>query len=775
MRCRHVLDRSSAAIFTRRTIAVGSTEGGWMERNRAIPALAGSMAWPMPPPDGRDTELRLRLASGPRSIPPRLPTVRVGTPYTRAGDPRLSSTDFEGTPSPNTHPRANGASAPAAGGAPSTTHEREALRTAERERDLAEASRDRFSFLAEVSRCLADSLDYEATLTTVAGMSLPYLDAWCIVDVLEPGGEVRRIAVVHPDPARQEAARRLHAQYAPRASDLIGAPRVIRTGRPEMVFDVPDERLAATAHDDAHLELLRALGIRSYVIVPMVARGAVLGAMTFVTADTGRRFGDIDVVMAEDLARRAAMAVDNARLHAEAVEAREAADAVLVEVEQALEEATTAEESLREARDAAEAALRTRDEFVSTISHEVQTPLNAIIGYLQLLEMDVSGVLAETQRGYVQRSQESARHLLRLVSDVLDFSRSEKARLAVEHDEVAARDTARGALALVRPQAAGRLLSLVDATGGADGLRYVGDEYRVRQILVNLLSNAIKFTPAGGRVTLECREDAGSDGRRALLFTISDTGHGVKPEDAERIFEPFVQGTAGLTRPHGGTGLGLPISRRLARLMGGEVTLEAAGGRSGAVFVLRLPAGTAAEPPRDEAAGVTGPGSAPLAESRRAASRRGLAAAGETLLRQISAVVDEFVRRARADPALRIGGEMTDVDVADHLGTLVTDVANSLVILAGASGEPSELLADGSRIQRVIGELHGAQRQRLGWSEAQLLREMGLVREVCVDTLRTLGLDERACQAGSSALERLLDDRRRACLSGFRGAAGATV
>ncbi|HEX8693860.1 MAG TPA: GAF domain-containing sensor histidine kinase [Longimicrobium sp.] len=693
----------------------------------------------------------------------------------------LSTTDLEGTPSPDPRASAGAAAARPAGNAPSGAEEHAALESAERARDAAEASRDRFSFLAEVSRCLADSLDYEATLTTVAGMSLPYLDAWCIVDVLAEGGEVRRLAVVHPDPDRQEAARRLHVQYPPRTGDLIGAPRVIRTGRPEMVFDVPDEALAAAAHDASHLELLRGLGIRSYVIVPMVARGQVLGAMTFVTAETGRRFGDIDVVMAEDLARRAAMAVDNARLHREAVEAREAADAALVEVEAALEEATTAEEHLREARDAAETALRTRDEFVSTMTHEVQTPLNAIIGYLELLEMDVSGALTDTQRSYVRRAQESSRHLLRLVGDVLDFSRSETARLAVAHEEFSAAETARGALALVRPQASGRLLTLVDATAGAAGLRYVGDEYRVRQILVNLLSNAIKFTPAGGRVTLECRAEGGGAGGADgagepwLLFVVSDSGEGVKPEDAERIFEPFVQGAAGLTRPHGGTGLGLPISRRLARLMGGDVTVGRSGGGPGATFTLRLPAGAPAPdaPPADDTARGPGPPRAPGGESDRAAARRGLAAAGETLLRRVGSTVDEFVRRARADASLGFTDEMSDVDVADHLGTLVIDIANSLAVLAGTGGEPSELLADGSRIQRLIGELHGAQRQRLGWSEAQLARELELVREVCLATLeQALGGDEHAGQAAAQALERLLHERTRACFSGFRSSAG---
>jgi len=655
------------------------------------------------------------------------------------------------------------------------TQQRAALRTAERERDLAEASRDRFSFLAEVSRCLADSLDYEATLVTVAGMSLPYLDAWCIVDVLDAAGEVRRIAVVHPDPAKQDVARQLGERYPPRAGDLIGAPRVIRTGRPEMVFDVPDAALAAAAHDLEHLELMRSLGIRAYVIVPMVARGQVLGAMTFVTAERDRRFGDIDVVMAEDLARRAAMAVDNARLHREAMDARGAADEALQEAEQALEEASTTEEHLREARDVAEAALRTRDEFVSTMTHEVQTPLNAIIGYLELLEMGLSGELGEVQRGYVLRAQESSRHLLRLVGDVLDFSRSETARLEVAHDEVGAADTARSALALVRPQASGRLVTLEDETESAAGLRFLGDEYRARQILVNLLSNAVKFTPSGGRVRLECRVQPGEDGGAGdLLFVVSDSGEGVKPEDAARIFEPFVQGTAGLTRRHGGTGLGLPISRRLARLMGGEVSVDAAAPGPGATFVLRLPAGSPA--PADGAGGADG-GAAraePGLVARRAAAGRELALAGEALLREVSPTVDEFVRRARAEPVLGFTEEMSNLDVADHLGTLLIDVANSLAILARERGEPSELLADGSRIQRVIGELHGAQRHRMGWGEPQLMREVELVREVCLATVaRSLGGDERARGAAVSALERLLDERTRACLNGLRAAAAA--
>jgi GAF domain-containing protein len=218
-------------------------------------------------------------------------------------------------------------------------------RVAEADRDVALSLQARFAFLAEASRCLADSLDYDATLSTVAGLALPHLGAWCIVDIVEeepddalaprpPDGTVdarsdtiRRLAVLHPDPGKQALARELHERYPPAAEDFVGAPRVIRTGRPEIVLDVQDAALEAIAQDAEHLRLLRELGVRAYVIVPMVARGRMVGAITFVTADRGREFGDADLLLAEDLARRCAMAVDNARLYHAAVTARAAATA----------------------------------------------------------------------------------------------------------------------------------------------------------------------------------------------------------------------------------------------------------------------------------------------------------------------------------------------------------------------------------------------------------------------------------------------------------------
>ena len=442
-------------------------------------------------------------------------------------------------------------------------HDREAppRRSIERERDAAEASRDRFAFLAEVSRCLAASLDYETTLTTVAGMSLPYLGAWCIVDVCTEGESLRRIAVLHPDSAKQAVARALHERYPPRADDLLGAPRVIRSGRPEVVVDVSDAALGGRAQDAEHLRLLRELGIGAYVIAPMVVRGRVVGAMTFVTAESGRRFGDLDVILAEDLASRAALAVDNARLHTEAVAARQEAE---------------------KARGVAEAASRAKSEFLAVMSHELRTPLNAISAYAELIEMGVHGPVTAEQRADLARIQRGHRHLMGLINGVLNYSRLEAGAVHYEVRDVALDEVLATCEALVAPQASAKRLALTfDGCDAELTVRTDGD--KLQQIVLNLLSNAVKFTEPGGHVTLGC-----TPGIDAVAITVSDTGHGIPPEHLERIFEPFVQVDSRLTRTHEGVGLGLAISRDLARGMGGDLTVESSLG-SGSTFTLLLP------------------------------------------------------------------------------------------------------------------------------------------------------------------------------------------
>ena len=181
-------------------------------------------------------------------------------------------------------------------------------------------SRTRFAFLAETSRCLGDSLDFQSTLETAAGLALPHFGTWCMVDVIEGNGSIRRVSVIHPDAVKQAAAREYYEAHPPCKDDPIGAPRVIRTSESEFVVVTTAETLAELA-DEAHRNLLSELGAKSFLMVPMRARGRTLGAITFVS-DAQRNYDDADLLLAEDLGRRCAMALDNARLFRESQDLR---------------------------------------------------------------------------------------------------------------------------------------------------------------------------------------------------------------------------------------------------------------------------------------------------------------------------------------------------------------------------------------------------------------------------------------------------------------------
>src|SRR5690348_14796192 len=233
------------------------------------------------------------------------------------------------------------------------------------------------------------------------------------------------------------------------------------------------------------------------------------------------------------------------------------------------------------ARTRAEEANAVKSQFLATMSHELRTPLNAQIGYAQLLEMGLAGPLNAEQQRYVQRLTTSSTHLLGLINDILDFSKIEAGEMLTHREDAHTGPVVRDALELVRPQARERGVELIDERPGEDGVPFVGDEQRVRQILVNLLSNAAKFTESGGRITIGCglEETAPPNvqvhGEGPWAFVrIADTGIGIAPDQLAHIFDPFHQVDSTHTRAQGGTGLGLAISRRLARLMGGDLVAQ---------------------------------------------------------------------------------------------------------------------------------------------------------------------------------------------------------
>ena len=388
-------------------------------------------------------------------------------------------------------------------------------------------------------------------------------------------------------------------------------------------------------------------------------------------------------------------------------------------------------ESERAARAEAETANHAKSEFLAMMSHEIRTPINAIIGYADLLDAGIGGNLSEDQRGYLDRLRASSTHLLGLVNDILDLSKVDAGQMTVSRDACSTQIVIDAAIALLRPQAEARDIAIANDADCAD-LLFLGDEHRTRQILANLLSNAVKFTPPGGSVRVTCTlaESLPSDSpanraaeRRGpwVCIRVRDTGIGIAEDQQSTVFEPFVQAEQGRTRTHGGTGLGLTISRRLARLMGGDLTLESRRG-DGATFSLWLPPlrRTHETPPTGGARQHDG-------GSRHT---RALVEVGTRLQANVTALVTALTGRMREDdvnfPAAR---PLRQSLLEDHYTSFLSDVAAQMTLVGESGGEASVLFGDGARIEQTIAELHGRQRAALGWTEEQVAREYVILED----------------------------------------------
>jgi signal transduction histidine kinase len=300
------------------------------------------------------------------------------------------------------------------------------------------------------------------------------------------------------------------------------------------------------ASGPAHLDVLRRLGPCGALAVPMLARGRIVGVISLTMAESGRAYDEADLHLAEELARRAALAVDNARLY-----------------------------------QAASYANQAKGEFLAVMSHELRTPLNAILGYTDLLLMGIPHPLQDGSMQQVQRIGTSARHLLQIIEQILAFSRLEAGREEAHPEDVELGELARETAALIQPLAGQKGLEFdLQLPQGPVPLRT--DPGKLRQILLNLLSNAIKFTEEG---VVGLRAEVTGAGVR---IAVRDTGVGLAPEHLERVFEPFWQADHSRTRQAGGTGLGLSVTRQLAQLLGGEVSAESRVGQ-GTTFTVTLP------------------------------------------------------------------------------------------------------------------------------------------------------------------------------------------
>ncbi|MBB4636595.1 ATP-binding protein [Longimicrobium terrae] len=435
------------------------------------------------------------------------------------------------------------------------------------------------------------------------------------------------------------------------------------------------------------------------------------------------------------------------------------------------------------ARAEADYANRAKSQFLAQMSHEIRTPINAVVGYIDLLQAGVAGDLNAQQAEYVGRVRASGQHLLGLVSDILDLSKAEAGEMEVAHEATLLLGTTAAAVGMISPLAQSRGVQLHDESVSAGEEMYVGDEDRVRQVAVNLLSNAVRFTDEGGRVTIRCAvREAPAESALAgpgpwLAVEVEDTGRGIPAGELERIFEPFSQVDGGHTRRTGGTGLGLTISRRFARLMGGDLTVQSVLGE-GSRFVLWLPTPEGVHAQAELQGGAAG-AAAPTSGADEAPGDvwfsgspeiTGLAEIGHLLARGADALSRRFGERLRGDPALPHAREMNRVQLEDHVATFLLETGKMLIILDEGHGDP-ELMQDGTSIQRVISERHGEQRRRLGWTADHLRREFALLRAEVHALVEREAEGRTAVELAGAlkVLQRLLD---RAELRGLRAFGG---
>jgi PAS domain S-box-containing protein len=437
--------------------------------------------------------------------------------------------------------------------------------------------------------------------------------------------------------------------------------------------------------------------------------------------------------------------------------------------DQALHELAEANQRLASRTTEAESANRAKTEFLANMSHELRTPINAIIGYSELLEMGITGPITPAQRAQLGRVRASSQHLLGLIEEILDLSKIEAGRFRVERVAAPVVETVDAALALVTPQAAEKGLHLaLDCDPGADTW-FMGDPDRVRQILVNLLSNAVKFTAGGGRASIHCNvshapaDDAQLAGAGPWVrLQVEDTGMGIAPDQVEAIFQPFVQADMGRTRAHGGTGLGLTISRQLARLMEGDLTVRTAPGE-GSCFTLWLPAA------------APGPAPAHAPEPTLAVEQRprGVAEMGEALQARIADVLNTVNERLRADAAIPGAAGLTEAELEDHQATFLADIAQALVLIGQTGADPA-LMRDGSDIQRLIAARHGLRRAQQGWTEEGLRREFAILRESLDEALHAATrAGDHEVGAVREVLRSLVERAEEISIQGMRSGASA--
>jgi PAS domain S-box-containing protein len=401
------------------------------------------------------------------------------------------------------------------------------------------------AFLSQASAELAALVDPQSTLDKIAQLAVPNFADWCAIDLVQ-NGQLTRLAVAHIDPAKVALAHELHNRYPPKLNDKHGTWQIISTRQPIFVPRITEEMLKQRFLEPERLAIMQKVGLTSYIGVPLVAHGEVLGVATFITAESGRIYTPEDLELANELARRAAVAIDNAQLY------------------QAIQQAD-----------------RDKDVFLATLAHELRNPLAALSNAVTLLGLQARNPARLDKIQQVMHRQVD--QLSRLVDDLLDISRIAAGKIELRREAVNLAMIINHAVEASRPLIEGARHQLV-LSYPDQPIEVYGDVARLTQVFSNVLNNAAKFTPENGRIEVTVRPLPGE-----CAVHIVDTGIGIDSDMLPQVFQLFTQGRQAADRIPSGLGIGLSLVDRLVQMHGGRVTAHSEGRGKGSEFVISLP------------------------------------------------------------------------------------------------------------------------------------------------------------------------------------------
>lgn len=436
------------------------------------------------------------------------------------------------------------------------------------------------ALLAEITKMLSTSLDYEKTLDQLAEAMVPAFADWCAVDMAQEDGTIRRLAVKHIDPNKIRWAHEIEEKYPTDPQTKTGARAVIDTGKSQLYSEIPREMLVSAAIDKEHMRIIDELGLNSAVLVPLVARGKTFGALSLVWAETKKHYSEDDLAFVEEIGRRAGISIDNALLYGEAqkeIIERKRAEAEVRTLNGDLEKRV--EDRTAELR----AAMEELEGFCYSVSHDLRSPMRSLSGNSRMLLEDFGGQLSADGKEHLHRISLAASKMGELVDDLLQFSRLGRAHLSFRHVNLS--DLAEAAVLAYKSQnpECNAMVSI------QPGLETCGDPNVLALAIQNLFDNALKYSSKVPSPRIEF----GAQVRNGeTVYFLKDNGVGFDMKYAPKIFVPFQRLHRDVEYP--GTGIGLANVKRVIARHGGHIWAEAAPGH-GATFFFTIAAGCAEE------------------------------------------------------------------------------------------------------------------------------------------------------------------------------------